>query len=802
MTENREDILEFDNGQAEPSPEEINAEEEIERTSTEAEADLSSVEPQATQVDEGEGAFEVSYEPIFQATEETVLSIAEEQIVESTAEPMPPSDDETMSTNEAEPKKETEDDFDLEAFGFTTREDTRSDRIRRARREAGIARDNERMERLRRRNEEAVQRQAEEAEQMRRGIGELYSIIPNGQQDEIVGDEEDSSTTPPQTEEDSAIVISQAEIEVGQNGSELVAVPNDEAVPEEKGEIDYTISLDATVGANLLHIGGITVAEIGMCSDGTLTVSSPDSRVISEAPTAPITTSNKGDDLTRVAPTPEAQQQPTANEDSAPQGDYDISSPYPDPTLTSEPVVEEGEEAKPTTSTKKEDAASSIDVERFDREQELSSQVKSDKDQASIGQNGKPQSSQIDTSSPYPEPPAKQDAEPQALTGGGVDEDTQKREEMQRVLREANDDERRRRTRTATTDSAADTQGATEPLPEDKPKQDSKPESGSKPKQEGKPESGSKPEPRGRTDSKPDEPKWEDYRFNKREASSKKSKQTRLDLDTLEARLLVDVLELRTKNALYEYSYMRQLEDSAAKKARIKVASELKRVERRMRPARSYEIKDNDRYYRLTLIDLASAKLPSRANRATLISLQTELVELLDRRDELNKRLLELYCGSDGGKKQHAKGRLDADISGRRAEFKRLDKMNRQISSYRISLESKKHIYVLMDRRILLSGEHERVRYILNKEKPQGEYRKSLIKEKKRIEQELKENMKELEPLVKKVLEKAKDERKTHIAMAFGWGIFLLLVIGGIGVYMSWESIMAWLSGFMPGGLN
>jgi len=666
---------------------------------------------------------------------------------------------------EEESQQETEPDYGFGILGAPSRDASRSERIRKSRREAGIARDNEQLARLREENRESVERQLAEAEQMRRGIGELYSSIPEaGQENEALErtacDGEWEPSIP-------GITVDEQPLSA-ENESELSSAPKAESVevaepsgqPEAQEQIDYRITVGETVGADLLHIGGVTVAEIGVLADGSLTVSQHIDNSGRDRAQAPLESAISGNNLTRVTPSNDISSDNGVTKETS----YDISSPYPDPVAAPresyvESAAEEMERLESETPT------SIRSTERLEREEELARQQ--------AEQRGKPDpqpgtDAVFDTSSPYPE--AYAETKSHSGEERGASDGTQRREELLRVLREAEDDEKRRRSQTSAIDPVVDMDRAAEI------------------------------DSSGRPESKAEEPGADGYSFNKREASQRKARQTGADLEAVEARLLAELLELKTKNALYEFSYLRQLEDGAARKARIKLSNELKSAERRMRPARSYEIKDNDRFYRLTLIDISRDRLPSGADRTTLMALQTELCELLERRDELNRRLIELYRGSEGGKKEHAKGRVDADISGRRSEYRRLAKLNREVCSYRINLEDKKHIFILMDRRIVLSGEYERVRYILNREWPKGEYRKALVQEKKRIEQQMKENRRELDSLVKRVLTKAEKSRKSRIAMGFGWGIFILLVIGGALAYIFRDSIIAWLSGFLPGG--
>lgn len=683
------------------------------------------------------------------------------------------------STVKAEEEKaEPEYDFGILGAVKTT---TRSDRIRETRFRTEMARESERLEALRRENEENAKKEREEADRMQKALGDLFSSIPRTESKPESPTEQTCESDLPFSWEDTTVFTTKTDsadgqdtsthdtdriesnTEASQKGADTTLTSSN---VEESSPLDFTITVDETVSQDYLHIAGVTLAHIDLSQDGSVRVSEPRGTQTSQEKPTRVETPRDN----TSTPTPNQPATPTVvSTQEPPTKVYDVSSPYPDPTPKEQSghfdlsgSLEEEMDRLPK------DKGFIKETDSFERERELREQTERTLVDPVTDKRETPTEHTIDISPTYPDVQTKTTSGPTETREKHLSEQEQRHEEMLRILREAENDERRRRSQSSTIDPVIDMERAAEV--------DSTP-----------------------TKTREPETKEPEYSFNRGQARSTKSKQCSVDLEALEERVRADYLKLKERNAMYEYSFLRTLEDGAAKRERLRVASELKKAQDRLATAKNFEIKDNDRYYRLTLVDIAHDRLPAKADKTTLASYQSELVELLHRRDELNLRLIELYRGSTGGKKNFATKRLDAYIAGMRGEYGRLRPRHKNISSYKISLESKKHLFTLLDQRILLSGELAKVKHILWHEGPKGDYLRALRKEKGRLEQELRKNLKELDEQEKQALTKAEKTKLATAAMITGWSIFILLVVGGVLGYVFWDSIVAWLNGLVLG---
>lgn len=706
-------------------------------------------------------------------------------------------------TREAEEEKEPEYDFGILGAVKTT---TRSDRIRETRLRTEMARESERLEALRRENEENARKEREEAERMQKALGDLSLSIPMPEsKEEIIGEADtegegdftfrwdyDPSTFTQSTDVTGADQTTKTIAGEGQTtktditGGDQTTTGDGTregetttenkkegapttAKPEDPYGIDWaevTRGFEEPTGFEYLHIDGVTLAHIDLSSGEAVCVSEPIKGETRQEKVTRVDTSR--DNTTVAAKTkPSIETTPTLAGKEPTATEYDISSPYPDPEPRAERVrFDLGGSLEEELDRLPKNKGYIKESDNFERERELREQLEKALSDPVTEHRESPTEHGIDISPTYPDVQPKSTPTTTATREKATSEQDQRREEMLRILREAEEDEKRRRTQSATIDPVVDMERAAEV--------DSAP-----------------------TEKREPETREPEYTFNRGQARKIKSKQSGIDLEAVEERVRAEYLELKERNAMYEYSFLRSLEDGAAKRERLRVATELKKAEERLTTAKNFEIKDNERYYRLTLVDIAHDRLPGKADRAILASYQSELTELLHRRDEINLRLIELYRGSAGGRKNFATKRLDAYISGMRSEYGRLRPRQRSISSYKISLESKKHLFTLMDQRIVLSGELSKVKHILWHEGPKGDYLRALKKERSRLEAELRANLKELDEKEKQALAKAEKTKLATAAMVAGWGIFILLCLCGVLGYVFWDSIVAWIDGLV-----
>ncbi len=308
----------------------------------------------------------------------------------------------------------------------------------------------------------------------------------------------------------------------------------------------------------------------------------------------------------------------------------------------------------------------------------------------------------------------------------------------------------------------------------------------------------------GETDSKKEAQRLEkSKRAEQKAARAARDKNTKRQIKNdrllIEHRVYSRIRELELEKKSAEVSYSSRMERSKAKRAQNKNASSLADARDRMKLAKKYEDADNDRYYALVETDFDTVKLPRKANREQLKAYRERMVELLRRRDELNIKLIELYSGASGGARGVAQGRFEAELAAKRKAYKQQIKLARLLERTGVGHDAKKRLYELMDRHTEIMGEIAGIDYSFRKEKPKGRAKSELVKQRKRLLRERKENLRDIERLKIKSIRSAKKRERARKNMIVGWGVLAILVVIGVVVYLLRDQISAFVTQFISG---
>ena len=182
------------------------------------------------------------------------------------------------------------------------------------------------------------------------------------------------------------------------------------------------------------------------------------------------------------------------------------------------------------------------------------------------------------------------------------------------------------------------------------------------------------------------------------------------------------------------------------------------------------ERQDNERYYSLVKSDLDKLKLPRRTDKAEIKKMREELIELLNRRDELNLALSELYTGRTKGKKSrsHEVNAETKEYKAKVKEFKLQRRLAKQMDRMSVSSDNRRKIYQLMDECVELKGRRSELEYRLRKEKLKGKAKREARKELKKNVKEYKYVSADLKRYSRRAFEKAEKRKKSHNASALG----------------------------------
>ncbi len=194
------------------------------------------------------------------------------------------------------------------------------------------------------------------------------------------------------------------------------------------------------------------------------------------------------------------------------------------------------------------------------------------------------------------------------------------------------------------------------------------------------------------------------------------------------------------------------------KKLKKATNEKIKKVQKANKEALKYEEKDNARYYAVITNDPATMKAKRRANRVKIASLRTQMMTLLNKRDELNSKLLSIYNGSevtlDGVSINQKWRQVKSDAAEKYVNGNK--KLAKKIARLPASSGEKQRLFGIMNNSVDASSTLALTKYRLKtKEYRNGEEKKALRKDVKHFEKVLKQNSKDIKWVIKKIKKRA-----------------------------------------------
>lgn len=250
-------------------------------------------------------------------------------------------------------------------------------------------------------------------------------------------------------------------------------------------------------------------------------------------------------------------------------------------------------------------------------------------------------------------------------------------------------------------------------------------------------------------------------------------------------------LKLQKSRAALRFGEQSKKDKRSAAKNRYDITNS----KRDMKKELKYEKLDNDRYYYLVLLNLSKAKLPKKTNPERLKLLREELMTLLNQRDEINRRLCELYLGKD--KSVSASDELldKWEAKGMRRCFKKHRGLVRKMERMHVEVSKKQQIFRIIDGQVEIAGKIGRLECILKKQKAKGALRKDSLKEIKKLKSEYKFNEKSIDRQSISAMRTATKRNKSRSATLVGWISLILLVGAGLAVYFFRAPIWEYIKG-------
>ena len=180
----------------------------------------------------------------------------------------------------------------------------------------------------------------------------------------------------------------------------------------------------------------------------------------------------------------------------------------------------------------------------------------------------------------------------------------------------------------------------------------------------------------------------------------------------------------------------------------------IKAVQKANKLALKYEEKDNARYYAVITNDPVTMKAKKRADRVKIASLRNEMMTLLNKRDELNSKLLSIYNGSEvtlDGVSVNQKWRSVRSDAAEKFVNKN-QKLAKQIFRLPASSGEKQRLYNVMNSSVEASSNLALSKYRLKtKEFKNGAEKKALRKDIKSMKKLLAQNSSDIKWIIKKI---------------------------------------------------
>ena len=212
----------------------------------------------------------------------------------------------------------------------------------------------------------------------------------------------------------------------------------------------------------------------------------------------------------------------------------------------------------------------------------------------------------------------------------------------------------------------------------------------------------------------------------------------------------ISMIETEKDMTTYRFGY----NDFDLKKTKDAANKKIKAVQKENKAALKAEEKDNARYYAVITNDPVTMKAKRRADRVKIASLRAQMMTLLNKRDELNSKLLSIYNGSevalDGVSINQKWRQVKSDAAEKYVKANK--KLAKKISRLPASSGEKQRLYNVMNSSVEASSNLALSKYRLKtKEYKNGAEKKALRKDVKGMKKLLNQNSKDIKWITKKI---------------------------------------------------
>ena len=216
----------------------------------------------------------------------------------------------------------------------------------------------------------------------------------------------------------------------------------------------------------------------------------------------------------------------------------------------------------------------------------------------------------------------------------------------------------------------------------------------------------------------------------------------------------ISLLESQKDMSYYRFG-KNQFDMKEVKKAADK---KIKAAQKAHKAALKAEEKDNARYYAVITNDPVNMKAKKRADRVKIASIRNEMMTLLNKRDELNSKLLSIYNGSEvtlDGVSVNQKWRQTKSDAAEKYVNKN-QKLAKKIFRLPASSGEKQRLYGILNSSVEASSSLALANYRLKtKEYKNAQEKKALRKDVKNLKKLISQNSKDIKWITKKIKKRA-----------------------------------------------
>lgn len=251
---------------------------------------------------------------------------------------------------------------------------------------------------------------------------------------------------------------------------------------------------------------------------------------------------------------------------------------------------------------------------------------------------------------------------------------------------------------------------------------------------------------------------------------AKIAEQANKDLSVLTKCADYNVSMLESERDIASYRFGEPTPDT--KKSKKKIAKSIAAIKKEHKIALEYENKDNERYYAAVKNNPKDMKLKRVKDRAKVESLRSRMITLLNKRDEINGKLIAIYTGTEVNKDGTSINQKWRNVKNDAAEkvIRKERKTAKKVEKLGASDGEKHSIYNKMNQKLDAASTLALCQYRLKKEKNTKQETKALKKDVKTNKAAIKQYDEDIKWMFKK-------SRQRNATKSWGAGFAVVIVI-------------------------